>query len=144
MKRRFFNITGALAVLRASGLVASASTILTGRGNKNSRDTTRPAHPNNPNTPSGSHDGALVGKWYTRYDAEVNLEDQLEYEFRSDGTFLCMGMDGFTFSASDGIITIVLGGRINAGSATYKINGTALTLSHGGGYYLTNGTYYKK
>jgi hypothetical protein len=124
----------------AAGLAASVSLTLTGRGDKDSGGHARPDNPH----AGGSRDGALVGKWYTRFDAALHLEDQLEYEFRSDGTFLCMGMEGFTFSASEGVITIALWGRMKAGSAKYKISGKTLTLFNGGGYYLTNGMYYQK
>jgi hypothetical protein len=142
MKRRFFNIAGALAVLLAAGLIVSVSLTLAGCGDKDSGDPTSPTNPSNPS--SGSHDSALVARWYLKYPPETNMEDMLIYEFRADGTFLYRGMGGFTFSTSGGTFTIVLGGQMEAGSANYKINGTALTLSNVSGFYLMSGTYYKK
>jgi hypothetical protein len=55
--RRFFNITGALAVLLAAGLIVSASLTLAGCGDKDSGD---PASPTNPSNPSSGGGGILT------------------------------------------------------------------------------------
>jgi hypothetical protein len=87
---------------------------------------------------------ALVGKWYTRlYDANdaTTTTTAAWYEFTSDGKVLMFGTPTYTYTASDGTITIKSDGR-DAGTATYTITGTMLTIGSAGGS-LANGTYYK-
>jgi hypothetical protein len=97
----------------------------------------------NSDKPGGGRDGALVGKWYFIYD-DADLEAELIYEFRADGTFLIIGMGGYTFSASEGLITIFQEGDV-VGSAQYTLSGTALTISNAPkNNALMNGTYHQK
>ncbi|MDR1108262.1 MAG: hypothetical protein LBL19_04425 [Spirochaetaceae bacterium] len=93
--------------------------------------------------PPGGHDPTLEGKWYFIYD-DADVEDELIYEFRSDGTFFSIGMGGYTFSTSGGVIRIFQGGGEEE-SADYTLSGTVLTISHAPkGNVLMNGTYHRK
>jgi hypothetical protein len=88
---------------------------------------------------------ALIAKWYIKlYDAnDAATTTAAQYEFTSDGKVLISGTPTYTYTVSDGTITLKFNGS-DAGTATYTITGTMLTIKDSVGSILAAGAYYKK
>jgi len=139
MKKRNGFLLGLLVVLLAMGLV------LAGCGDGDSGDNSGGQNSGG-NNQSGNI--GLIAKWYPSQN-DANSESypyEASFEFKANGEFYYWGNGGLTYTATSNTISIMYMGSI-AGSASYFISGTKLTLSNvigGGDGIIEAGDYYKR
>jgi hypothetical protein len=91
------------------------------------------------------HDPALVAQWYDSQDKANAGTGTAAYEFKADGSMLTNGREIYIWKTSgsklyDGLKV----GGYRLDGATYKIEGTKLTISNAKGTDFVDGEYYKK